>query len=294
MSEVEPESTENSPAWRRWLEKLVERPDGGAATPEPKLLRVGGASDAAVNGAVLFVHGLFSSAAAAWSSRAEAGLDESWPGWLAADRPDLAVYVLDYPADPLGARGRPGLPLGDRATTLLEVLRRSPVNGVPLVFVCHSMGGLLVKAMLTQSKVAESSSLGYLVRQTRGVAFLSTPHHGVSSATLAAAVGWLAGGAIPLPDLRADEPYLRELNNAYRTIATEKAIATMACYETEPVRGRWPLHLRICPPSTCDPGLAGVTPLPVQADHIGICKPTSPDDGLCRAVEEFVSRCLPR
>lgn len=61
---------------------------------------------------------------------------------------------------------------------LLEALKNALVGCRPIVWIGHSIGGLLIKELLHRSFKSNDNALFAL---TRGIIFLATPHHGASS-----------------------------------------------------------------------------------------------------------------
>ncbi|ERF68793.1 hypothetical protein EPUS_06237 [Endocarpon pusillum Z07020] len=70
------------------------------------------------------------------------------------------------------------------ARDLLYALDRERPPGRPLIFVTHSLGGIVVKEMLRRSETSEEKSVQDIVESTQAVVFLGTPHR--RSAELAA------------------------------------------------------------------------------------------------------------
>src|SRR4051794_18832358 len=95
---------------------------------------------------VVFVHGLGGHAYNTWRRGSD---DRSfWPLWLAQDIEGVAVYILSYPA-PLSNWLGTATPLQDRAVSVLESLLSEPsFRTKPVMFVCHSLGGLIVKQFM--------------------------------------------------------------------------------------------------------------------------------------------------
>lgn len=54
----------------------------------------------------------------------------------------------------------------------------------PIVFVVHSLGGIIVKAALNKSSATQGTRLKDIAPATFGVCFLGTPHRGSTSASL--------------------------------------------------------------------------------------------------------------
>ncbi|KAK4163895.1 hypothetical protein QBC43DRAFT_318890 [Cladorrhinum sp. PSN259] len=71
---------------------------------------------------------------------------------------------------------------------LLFALQRETVADRPLIFVAHSLGGIVVKEMLSRSSMSVEPQLRNIVESTAAVLFLGTPHRG--SQDLAAMGEW--------------------------------------------------------------------------------------------------------
>ena len=103
-----------------------------------------------------------------------------WPrDLLPADCPNARVLVWGY--DTVVTKGFAPANKSNlfaHAKDLLYCLERESVSGRPLVFVAHSLGGLLVKEVLRRSQHAEEPGLQDIVKSTRAVIFLGTPHRG--------------------------------------------------------------------------------------------------------------------
>src|SRR5205807_424927 len=103
---------------------------------------------------------------------------ESWMKWLGADLGSVNVYALDYEVAKFGAWGA-AMPLLDRAKNLNDRLALGIKSDLPLVFVCHSMGGLHVKMMIELAhRLGSPRGWLELSHRTKAVVFFSTPHQG--------------------------------------------------------------------------------------------------------------------
>ncbi|MCX7177066.1 MAG: alpha/beta fold hydrolase [Proteobacteria bacterium] len=210
---------------------------------------------------VVFVHGLGGDARETWT----AANGSFWPEWLASDLAEVNIWSLGYEASPL--RFGQAMPIADRAVNAITQLQANGLGSAPVVFVCHSLGGLLVKQMIRKACDGGVPEMQWLARQTKGVVFLATPHTGSTAATwLDRIFGSIVGPQ--LEELREDSSALRELNQWYRNNASRLGIRHQAYSETRALKGFTIVDL-----SSADPGVPGLTPIPLDEDHSSICKP---------------------
>lgn len=125
---------------------------------------------------VLFIHGLTGDPIKTWGD---------WPKKLAAEFSNCAtVWSLGYPS-PL-FESQLGTIQEEFSTEGRETLRElvhADVGKKPIVFVTHSLGGLLAKSIIAESaKTLPSSSEYLLFANTHAVIFAGTPHAGSGQA----------------------------------------------------------------------------------------------------------------
>ncbi|OTA58834.1 hypothetical protein K449DRAFT_373278, partial [Hypoxylon sp. EC38] len=105
-----------------------------------------------------------------------------WPrDLLLSDCPNTRILVWGY--DSIVTKGfQPANKsnLFSHARDLLYSLERERTPGRRIIFVAHSIGGLLVKEALRRSEQAEDESLRDIIKSTKGIVFLGTPHRGSS------------------------------------------------------------------------------------------------------------------
>src|SRR6516165_2532766 len=165
------------------------------------------------------------------------------------------------------------MPLQHRAVNVLEVLLSEPgLKNGPVVFICHSLGGLFVKQILLnlqQQKERRKEATDFLGRVTQ-VVFAATPHTGARQATWLDRLRFFAWPSTVARTLVANDPTLRSINVAYRGFADERGdlLQHRVFYETQGT----PAGV-IVDEASADPGLPGGPPVPVDADHISIVKP---------------------
>jgi pimeloyl-ACP methyl ester carboxylesterase len=187
----------------------------------------------------------------------------------------------------------------------------------PIVFVTHSLGGIIVKEAL---RIAEhNDQYGPILQMTRGIIFLATPHCGSGVANAAAylapgiqSLGKLAGaffhirllsllgiilwGVMELmagvlrtssltSQLKKHDAPLMSLNDWFRNCARVRGLKIDAFYETQ-------LTFRcvhVVDPCSADPGIDGCVPCRAESkDHMSISKPTSPKDDLFITVARII------
>jgi len=90
-----------------------------------------------------------------------------------------------------------------RSREIVEQLVAAGVGSRPVIWVGHSMGGLLIKQILVSAR--ETSSLRHLVDNTHGVVFYSVPHEGSSLADFSSrtTAAYLLSPSVEVRDLRA-------------------------------------------------------------------------------------------
>ncbi|MGQ0445085.1 MAG: tetratricopeptide repeat protein [Beijerinckiaceae bacterium] len=228
---------------------------------------------------VIFVHGLGGDPVTTWCHRGGENDGYFWLKDIAKVIGGAAIYTLGYPGDK--AAWNPGWPIAEAAVAVLDklmnsrVLRSSP--SAPIAFVCHSLGGLIIKKLVVTAHLdrGQQPAKGEFLDRIAGVVFLATPHHGSIVASVAKTAYWFVSKS--LGDLMSSDAALLELGHFYRDrIANEEVmIRHRVYYET---LGMW--GAKVVTAASADPGLPGVGPIPVNRDHKNICKPVKNKDGL--------------
>jgi pimeloyl-ACP methyl ester carboxylesterase len=236
---------------------------------------------------IVFVHGLTGSAAGTWSL--EPGARNLWPRWFS---PFGDVWILDYPADLFWWAGSgASMPLPERARSVLDLLMNYGIGNRPLIFITHSLGGLLVKAMLRAAQGFKNPEWERLLANTKGVAFLATPHAGAALGTMADALRSL-GISKNATQLVSNDSHLLDLATWYSENANNLGISTIAYYEKLRCKG-----FKIVDEGSANPNVQGCIPIPADANHMDICKPKDKYDpvylGLLRFVSKLASRIQP-
>lgn len=158
---------------------------------------------------IIFVHGLDGDACTTWHPKDRP--DAFWPAWLGEDIPAVGVWSLGYAVSASAWKGHT-MPLADRATNILDWLELDGIGCRPVMFICHSLGGLLVKQVLRHAGDFGNPAWKAVATQTKAVVFLSTPHSGADLASWVQYIGGLLRATVSVEELEAHHPRLRELN----------------------------------------------------------------------------------
>ncbi len=252
------------------------------AHSEERIIFLGGTRGDDRYANIVLVHGLDGHARETWT--ADNGF--FWPDALAKRFPRFGVWSVAYDAQAsqwLGA----SMPIADRSVNLLTQLRLNKLGNQPIIFVGHSLGGIVIKQMMSDAFTMNDEDWKEIGDQTRGIVFLATPHAGSDIASVLTRLGAAIAPNVTLRELNRNEAALRHLNMWYRDNLTGRGIATGVLYESLPVP---PL---VVDATSADPGITGVKPIPVQANHKTICKPASEEELTYRYVVDFIERTLP-
>ncbi|KAK7321704.1 hypothetical protein VNO77_32587 [Canavalia gladiata] len=207
----------------------------------------------------------------------EAGkLGTFWPGeWLSTDFPEARLFTLKYKTNLTQWSGA-SLPLQEVSSMLLEKLIAAGIGNRPVVFVTHSMGGLVVKQILHKAKEERFDNL---VNNTIGIVFYSCPHFGSKLADMPWRMGFVLRPAPSIGELRSGSSRLIELNDYIRHLHKKGMLDVLSFCETKvtPIvegYGGWAFRMEIVPIESAYPGYGELVVLE-STDHINSCKPVS-------------------
>ena len=185
---------------------------------------------------IVFVHGLGGSSITTWSKDQDGDL--FWPKKFLSNEPVLStarILTFGYTAFYWDTQAAGSLSITDFARSLLASLKNEPeleLGQVPLVFVAHSLGGLVVKKAYILGRF--NDTFKDLVASISAMVFLGTPHHG---SNLAKNLNRLLAASLvgPSPkqyvaDLDENSTAIEDLNEQFRNVPTELQISSF--YET--------------------------------------------------------------
>lgn len=232
----------------------------------------------------IFIHGLGGDQIKTWCPYSES--QGCWLEWLSEDIKGLAVWTVKYKAAFSRWRGS-AMHLTDRATNIFERFLTEPkLQTGEIVLIGHSFGGLVIKQLLrTADRMAlQHTNVANFVDRVRRVAFLATPHSGADMASWAARFSFFIRPSAATACLVRNDPNLRDLNLWYRGWSTEHKVENLNLTETYPK-----IFFKVVKPDSSDPGLTS-DPIPIDADHMTICKPRNRSSEVYIHVKKFISR----
>ncbi|KAI9924003.1 hypothetical protein MW887_007461 [Aspergillus wentii] len=168
----------------------------------------------------------------------------------------------------------------EQAQNLLNRLRleRQGFENRPIIFIAHSLGGILVKEALVQAKLGEAYCSIYTA--TFGIAFFGTPHRGSPLARVGDVVAKVVRTVLRNPSntflnaLKKDDLYANELSSNFQQLLENYRYLNF--YETLPFKS----FGMIVEKNSATFGLPGSreTAIALNADHEEICRYASEYD----------------
>ena len=140
-----------------------------------------GGADASVD--IVFVHGLTGNAYNTWLYN-DKGINLHWPSeLLKQDLPDARIMSFGYDADIVNLwNPKSHSPLTGHAENMVGALvrrrERTNTEDRKILFVGHSLGGLVIEHALSHSRKSVEKFLRKIEQFTIGIVFLGVPHYG--------------------------------------------------------------------------------------------------------------------
>jgi hypothetical protein len=200
---------------------------------------------------VVAVHGLQGDLYQTWTH-------ENGTMWLESILPDKIPYarIMTFGYNSAIAFSSSEAMLEDKSIELinrLTVKRSSVSNGStrPIVFVCHSLGGILVKkALILAHERSSDTQYRTILDNTKAIAFLGVPHRGANAAWWATfAANSLKGATLGVTthtalvkDLRKASPTLATISKQF--VDRGKSLKIYTFYETRKLSGIVVCHIR--------------------------------------------------
>jgi WD40 repeat protein/pimeloyl-ACP methyl ester carboxylesterase len=250
---------------------------------------------------IIFIHGLGGDSEKTWSKDTR-DPNLFWPQHWLQFEPEIArarILSFGYNASFLPGAPRSIYNIGDFAKELLYEMKFGKdddgedmdIGKVPIIFVVHSMGGLVAKKAYLLGQ--NDDTYKDIIHSVSAMVFLATPHRGTN---LAEALSRLLTALFQpsrdfIADLNKSSPALEELNEQFRHIAPKLSIWSF--YETLATQVG-PMKLMVLDKNSSILGYTKEISRPLDADHHNICKYSSPDDSNYVSVRNALSSLAKR
>ena len=237
-----------------------------------------------------------------WSKNKDPAL--FWPLTFLPLEPDIClarILTFGYNAS-VHRAGNVGTSILDFAKGLLFDLKYAKneqkedlnMGSVPLIFVVHSMGGLVVKEAYMQGQ--NDSEYESIIKAISAIIFLATPHRGTDLANTLNRIlqsTMVTNSKQYISDLTKNSFTLQKLNEQFRHIAPRLDIVSL--YETQRTSiGLQKARIMIVEKDSSLLGYPGEISKALDADHHGVCKYDSPRDPNYITVRNVLSSIITR
>ncbi|KAA8647158.1 hypothetical protein EYZ11_003853 [Aspergillus tanneri] len=225
----------------------------------------------------IFVHGLGGGSMKTWSN--SSSISDYWPqAWLPEDPAfkNTRIHSFGYNSD--WNKGDDNcLNIHHFAKSLLGELSTSPSlssASTPIVFIGHSMGGLVVKKAYLLAR--QDAFYDTLVKRIHTMYFFATPHRGSDSAKLLEHLLQITySSRAYVSDLKRGSEALQSVNDEFRKYSD--MIEFWSFYETKKLKVGF-FSTLIVDPDSATLGYREEHQIPLNADHRSICKFGTPQD----------------
>ncbi|KAL9632534.1 MAG: hypothetical protein Q9204_003747 [Flavoplaca sp. TL-2023a] len=235
---------------------------------------------------IIFVHGLGGTSQKTWSRNRDIQL--FWPRqWLPLESGFEQARILSFGYNAhFASSGRENvLDIADFAKDLLFGMKYGlndnsedlEIGKCPVIFVAHSMGGLVVK----KAHIIGQNDDQYrnTIKATSAILFLSTPHRGTNLAELLNKI--LAVSVFShspkqyIAELRQNSPALQDINEQFRNIAPHMDVFSF--YETQQT-AVGPRKIMVLEKDSSILGYPNEVSKALDADHHNVCKYANQQD----------------
>ncbi|KIM97612.1 hypothetical protein OIDMADRAFT_105167 [Oidiodendron maius Zn] len=237
---------------------------------------------------LIFVHGLRGGSHSTWTKNKDVSL--FWPQkWLPKDDAfrDVRIHTFGYAAG-VGHESVVNIP--HFAGSLLSSIYDSPSiklgENVPLIFIGHSMGGLVIK----KAFIIGQDNLVFkpLVDRIRGIFFLATPHHGAHLAQSLSRIFAVA----PRPfvgDISPDSPVLESINEDFPRYCSR--LDLFSFFENKPMNFFF-RQVFIVERQNAVMNYINERKTYLEANHRDVARFSSPKDSSYRAIRDSLAKYI--
>ncbi|KAK2788180.1 hypothetical protein FQN53_004065 [Emmonsiellopsis sp. PD_33] len=247
---------------------------------------------------LIFVHGLGGSSLKTWSHNRD--VERFWLPWLGSETglSNTRIFTFGYSAHL--AQQSPTLSILDFAKDLLFQIKMyhdtksedsKLIGEHPLIFVVHSMGGLVVKKAYIIGKTDDQYST--MMSQTYGIVFLGTPHRGSNLAHILDNIlrsSPTVSTKVYVSELEKGSTSLDDINEQFRNVCG--GLELVSFHETLKATLAPGVKTMIVEKESAVLGYPAETSAPLLADHHGLTKFANREDPNYRNVKNVLRRLV--
>ncbi|KAG1680847.1 Protein SERAC1 [Nymphon striatum] len=181
-----------------------------------------------------------------------------------------------------------------RSKDLLEKLVDAGVGRKPIIWISHSMGGLIVKQMLVNAAAAPmGTSESNVFWNSSGIVFYSVPHNGTSMATkLSTQAQYIFFPSAELKELQHGSQQLKELHEAFKEKLKMNEISCLSFGENKKTSFGLKFNAYIVDRESSDIDIGEFYDIP--SNHLNVCKPENPQSKNYTKLLEFLHKKVPK
>ncbi|KAK6079549.1 hypothetical protein SCUP234_05718 [Seiridium cupressi] len=208
-----------------------------------------------------------------------------WPrDYLVPDLPIARVWTYGYNADVISGifEGNNQNSVSQHGRDLQAKLERDLDNGDPIIFVAHSLGGIILKDALRRSDICRS--------RTKLVVFLGTPHRGSSVAGWSLIASNLAKAVLQasnqeiLRALEVNGEVLDNIHDEFQRLVLREEIRIHSFQEAKGLTGIAGLSGKVVDGFSSKLGLPTETVETIDANHMQMARCTDRGDEQYRSI----------
>ncbi|KAE8446972.1 hypothetical protein EG329_011454 [Mollisiaceae sp. DMI_Dod_QoI] len=245
---------------------------------------------------IIAIHGLNGHYQGTWADRTTGAnwlIDREF---LANDIPNARIQSFGY--NSISYFSKSNANVQDFASELLAAIKSSRRTALekkrPIVFICHSLGGIVFKQAVVRAH-EQNEYYADILDNIQGVAFFGTPHRGSDlafwdyiGATLVRSVtlGYSTNKTLS-KELKIDSEMLKRVSESFAYRGAKMKIRSF--YETESMKG---LNCRVVERDSSILGWSSEIDIAASANHSSICKFPRADDSryriACYSIGEMI------
>ncbi|KAK4882797.1 hypothetical protein RN001_006116 [Aquatica leii] len=203
-----------------------------------------------------------------------------WPkDWLPQDCKNLRILGINYDTSlSMWAQICPNeqrkATIEERSDEFLSKLLAAGVGERPIIWITHSMGGLIVKNLLWKAWGSGSEVTKKICSNSKAIVFFSTPHIGSRVANLSPPTALLLWPSVEIQELREESVGLIKIHENFLKLTKQIPLKVISFVETKSTLvTAMKFNLQFVDARSGNPSIGEYFEVP--QDHLGICKPSS-------------------